>query len=897
MKVLLCGGEKTGNIVAAVSKKFKGGNIDLIVQKDISMIGDMFERGEYFDRAVIMEKGFTNDGALKDKKIIGDRLANFVDIYKKKCNKSTTLIFVCETEEMAEVASDETIEVSAFSSVLVLKPPYGVQFFRTLITSTLDGLPQNIVYDVRKRKVEDKNVPARAYSDKEAVTRKVSRIDPAKEVDMGDILEKVHQDEKPDNLLDDIFYSEGDVDEQDNINIDDSLLGTGVDIEYSDSDEDSTDEPEPQVGTMQFIGYDDIPEETEEEPEELQDSQEMQESTEADFGFYYSEVEEKPEEPEEPVIEQEEPEQVSLGEVNAPLRNTGYKEVQGAKLESVYMGSSKPEQTEGVEDKDIMDVDTEYRGLYETEGTDEIEEEVEEEVEEEIETDANGDNLEFTATDYSAEVEESTRQESESLIDNAEDLDSGYNSLYDTDYADDEENNTNPDKEVNSDDINLSDYGVKDFVLEEEQDINMDIGQDTLNNVEELFDAVDEAEDDGLFEIKDLYDDDTNGEEYTLEDTSEQAEGGLSEQPLVDNTVQENVQGGKKTKKLAGGLFGRKNKKLVEKQKAQQPMVQQKQPQVPVQVAQPQQKPAKQKGKKTSVKPQRDSIDAAVNRLNSVMSSYRSRGCSIVFTGPSSSGKTVVSYNIAKLISDMGYNVLIVDFDTKNKGQSYISKQSFDAVHSMDTENPSLMRAINASAANNAINYADIIQPGLHLLTLGLASDAVKIDDLVQKQKIARFSSNVRNSYNFIIYDMPFEAAVGYCEDVSSTADNLIILGDYSTKGFMELMVLMSNIESEEMTETMFMRSRMCLNKSAGYSIMLGKKLHRVSDIMTELDNKVTEMLGVEAEFLFQDIKQIEPLRFDNRYNDCWLSNKAFIDFPDGKTEYIKLLCNILLNR
>ena len=78
---------------------------------------------------------------------------------------------------------------------------------------------------------------------------------------------------------------------------------------------------------------------------------------------------------------------------------------------------------------------------------------------------------------------------------------------------------------------------------------------------------------------------------------------------------------------------------------------------------------------------------------------------------------------------------------------------------------------------------------------------------------------------------------------------------------------------------------------------MLGKKLHRVSDIMTELDNKVTEMLGVEAEFLFQDIKQIEPLRFDNRYNDCWLSNKAFIDFPDGKTEYIKLLCNILLNR
>jgi Mrp family chromosome partitioning ATPase len=491
----------------------------------------------------------------------------------------------------------------------------------------------------------------------------------------------------------------------------------------------------------------------------------------------------------------------------------------------------EPDDEENNYEPTIEDLEDNSTDLYE-------ETEIPEETEsnEESEEPAPAEFSEFNSDALQGEPEE------ENIV-NEIDFDSLYEDGLDTIEEEIEvkkEPEEEPEKEITEDDIDLSNFGVEDITLQEEVEISE---EEQLSGIQDLFDTA-PADNTPM----DLY---TYKQEEPEEDEEvpEVRKTVKKQEPVVDNS------------KKKVGLFKSKNQ-------SSEPV--------------------------TKIKTGRSSIDKIMAKLQDIMASYRSRGCSIVFTGGSSSGKTVASYNLAKLIVSMGYNVLIVDFDTKTKAQGIISKQSFDAVHSMDAENPSLKQAINAN--NNITKYTNIVEPGLHLLTLGLGADMVSVDDLLSKQKIAKFSSNVRNAYNFIIYDIPFEYAVGYCDDVTSTADALIVMADYSTKGLMELLVKMSNIESEEMQETMFTRTMLCLNKFSGYDKMFNKKVKRTDDILKEMDNKIKDLLGVEAEYQFRDMHLVKPLNYDKKYDDCWLSEKAYIDFPDGKIVYTELLGEVLLN-
>lgn len=286
--------------------------------------------------------------------------------------------------------------------------------------------------------------------------------------------------------------------------------------------------------------------------------------------------------------------------------------------------------------------------------------------------------------------------------------------------------------------------------------------------------------------------------------------------------------------------------------------------------------------------------DKKVQEVIKVLGTFKNRGSSLVVTGTPCSGKSTLVYNIANTVVKLGYVVLIVDMDTINRAQSFISKQSYDAVHSLDPENASLKQAVNA--VNTGISrYTNIVKTGLHLLTMGLAGDIVSGEKLAPKQKISRFASNVRNNYNLIIYDIPFDIAVDYASEIVYTADNIVLCAESSNHGLMSMMMAMCNIDSEDMQETMFNRAQLCLTKYKGFNKVLSNKVKGIRDILYRLDTEVESLLGIEPEYYFSNLMYCGTMAYNDAYEDTWFSDTAYSDTKDGEREYIDLLSNILL--
>ena len=118
MNVLICGGEKTENIVKSLEKRFNTGSIKFITEKDIDDIETVTARGEYFDRAIIIEQSWTNDGTILEEKDIRVKLDNFTNEYKEHSSKDITFIFVVTTENMAKMVLEETLELINLSKIV-----------------------------------------------------------------------------------------------------------------------------------------------------------------------------------------------------------------------------------------------------------------------------------------------------------------------------------------------------------------------------------------------------------------------------------------------------------------------------------------------------------------------------------------------------------------------------------------------------------------------------------------------------------------------------------------------------------------------------------------------------------------------------------------------------------
>ena len=59
MKVLISAGARSDIIEGGLRDRFKSGGVDFIIVPFIDDIDDVYQRGEYFDKAIIVEQSWT----------------------------------------------------------------------------------------------------------------------------------------------------------------------------------------------------------------------------------------------------------------------------------------------------------------------------------------------------------------------------------------------------------------------------------------------------------------------------------------------------------------------------------------------------------------------------------------------------------------------------------------------------------------------------------------------------------------------------------------------------------------------------------------------------------------------------------------------------------------------
>lgn len=272
------------------------------------------------------------------------------------------------------------------------------------------------------------------------------------------------------------------------------------------------------------------------------------------------------------------------------------------------------------------------------------------------------------------------------------------------------------------------------------------------------------------------------------------------------------------------------------------------------------------------------------------MESFASRGNSIVVTGNGGTGASAVALNMANFIASLGYSVIIVDMDTQHRAQSYITKEAYNAIEAGSSD---LMSAINSGSP--AERFARIVRPGIHVLSMWIGGDCVPVEDIIKREKLTRFINSVKSKYNFTIYDCPFNSAVGFLQDITFTADNIVNVVDYSSWGITKFMLDCCNISSEEMQETIFNRTEIIMNKAVGNNRILGRNIKKTRDILRILDDRVVDLTGVDSGMYFSNMSIVGEIQYDRNFEEQWYGDKWYSDTVEGKTLFAQLVATTVL--
>jgi len=653
MRVLISGGKKAINIVKSLENRFASGSVELTIEENIDNIESFLSRGDYFDRAIIIEQSWTKDGAQQDEIVLRRSINNFISIIKQKHNRDFSLIFIATTEKMAKIAWEETIDIQESSCVILKAPPYSVGFFASLVTKEMNDIPEYLIFKLNDLQ-ESEPTNSDSYSFGE-------RLDPVTDIGENTLNNNMEQD---------IEFKSIDTNNEENASLDDEIFGS---VDITDDFDSTTFDNE--IENIFDNGYDTI-----------------------ESDDFFEQIDE-----------------------------------------------------DGIDFFEKADI-----------GDNEFTEEM----------NMSDDNL----TEHQENIEKhtNTKEPNKGLIEQVK-SDRDIQQLFDTTI----------------------------FNKDKERDVK---------NTKLLVDIP------------------------SLE---------TQKQPYEDNKQ------GKKS-------FSKQGNKKVGRSKI-----------VP---------------------------DVNMPQLKSILDALSAKGTSIVVTGASGSGVSTIAANLANTLVKLGYAVLLVDMDTKNRAQAYMSKDAYEIVHSNGIDNASLRLALNNPHLGVG-RYVNIISPAFHVLTMGLAGDIIEDDKLAEKSKLIRFSNIAKSSYQFIIYDIPFDKAVSYCSDIVCSADNIIMTVDSSNWGVMKALLAMSNIDDAAMQKAMFTRAQICFTKYIPKDKIIGYKAKSLLDILTNMDKLIEDLLGDCAEYRFEDMQICGVAMYDDLYDKCWFSQNYYSDYEVGYITMIKLINNMYINK
>lgn len=287
-----------------------------------------------------------------------------------------------------------------------------------------------------------------------------------------------------------------------------------------------------------------------------------------------------------------------------------------------------------------------------------------------------------------------------------------------------------------------------------------------------------------------------------------------------------------------------------------------------------------------------EKVNMSAKQVAKELKPFAARGNNICVTGCGGCGTSTVAYNIANTLASMGYTVLLVDFDTENRTQNYISSDNYNC---MDADGANLMAAVNSNQGINT--HVSIAKRGLHLLTMGIAGDTATPEEILNKDKIARFINLVKPTHNFVVYDVPFDSAVDFLQEAVYLSDNLVLVTEMNTHGIIKTMLKVCNISSQDMQDTFFSKAQIVFNKYRGLNRLLGKKVKVAKDITKIMDDKVIELVGQDNGLYFSDMHIAGILNDDPEYEYGWFEKVQYSDTAKGKTIFTTLVDNIITHK
>ena len=277
------------------------------------------------------------------------------------------------------------------------------------------------------------------------------------------------------------------------------------------------------------------------------------------------------------------------------------------------------------------------------------------------------------------------------------------------------------------------------------------------------------------------------------------------------------------------------------------------------------------------------------SKIKEELDKFALRGNSIVFTGCGGCGTSTLAYHTANALANSGYNVLLVDLDTVGRTQNYITKANYI---SMTPDGSNLRAALNSTSGITA--HVSIAKQGLHLLTMGIAGEPIDVEKSIEKDRLYRFTNLANNSYNFVIYDIPFNTSTGYLSEVLFSVDNLVMVTDASNWGITKTMLMMSNIESEDAQDITFNKAQLVFNRYDGMKKLFGHNVSKIQDVPRLMDDKIYELIGVESDLLFSDMIISGMLKYDRRFELGWYGDKQISDTDDGINMFTRLAYDII---
>ena len=260
-------------------------------------------------------------------------------------------------------------------------------------------------------------------------------------------------------------------------------------------------------------------------------------------------------------------------------------------------------------------------------------------------------------------------------------------------------------------------------------------------------------------------------------------------------------------------------------------------------------------------------------------------GCNIVVTGCCGCGNSTVAYNLAVVLAKLGFKTLIVDFDTIDRALSYVGADSYEA---LGLESMSLESAINQGVRlGSAIRG---VRKGLYAIGLGAAVDAYSFEETVKVENIAKFMSDAKNQFEFVVYDIPLYTSIGKCTTAVSICDRLLLTSGANTSDMMKTVTALTNIEDDTLLRMMFTKSTPVFTKMKQGGLILGRKTASEKDIVKQADAIIQWLAGEDIGVHFSDMNRAVSIKYDDKYDECWYKKPAVSCSKEISNDFLNLI-------